>query len=80
MDKQDLSRQIKDFIHALASLDDEDAQKLADCFRRLVQFKRTKEMRATNAQPDKRPGCQHLTCGYDKMPLVERLIFHRNEF
>ena len=25
-------------------------------------------------------GCQHLTLGYDKRPLVERLIFHRNEF
>ena len=25
-------------------------------------------------------GHQHLTFGYDKRPLVERLIFHRNEF
>ena len=23
--------------------------------------------------------CQHLTFGHDKKPLVERLIFHRNE-
>lgn len=25
------------------------------------------------------PECQHLTFGHDKKPLVERLIFHRNE-
>ena len=55
MDNQNLSRQIKDFIHALASLDDEDAQELADCFQSIVQSKRTEEKRTTNAQPDKRP-------------------------
>lgn len=55
MDNQNLSRQIKDFIHALALLDDEDAQELADCFQSIVQSKRTEETRAANAQPDKRP-------------------------
>ena len=55
MDNQDLSRQIKEFIRALASLDDEDAQKLADCFQYLIQSKRTEETRTVNAQPDKRP-------------------------
>ena len=29
---------------------------------------------------DEPAGCQHLTFGHNKKPLMERRIFHRNEF
>lgn len=57
MDTQDLSRQIGQFFEALASLSDENKDKLADYFRYLLRSQQSvgKKERTTEGETDKQP-------------------------
>ena len=57
MDNQDLSRQIGQFFEALASLSDENKDKLADYFRYLLRSQQSgdKKERTTEGEEDKQP-------------------------